>query len=78
MSTPNADGSSGGRCGKTLIIAATILLLGIIFMYFRDRQRARHLEFERLDKTMEVWEEWEPPARDRQPSQPGDRRGKVL
>ena len=78
MSTPNADGSSGGGYRKTLIIAATILLLGIIFMYFQDRQRARHLESERLDRNTEVWEERGPPAPDRQPDQPGDRRGKVL
>ncbi|MHC4123676.1 MAG: hypothetical protein ACYSSI_08905 [Planctomycetota bacterium] len=46
---------------STIIIAVTIVLLAVIFMFFRDRQQKRQLQLERMDTQMDVLEEWRPP-----------------
>jgi len=49
-----------------IIIAVTIVVLAVIFMFFRDRQQKRLLQLQRLDTQMNVWEEWGPPQQNRQ------------
>ena len=51
---------------KAILIAVTIVLLAVIFMYFRDKQQKRELQLERLDTQMGVWEEWGPLQQNRQ------------
>ena len=46
------------RNRNVIIIAATIVVLAVILMYFRDRQQNRALELQRLDTQGDVWEEW--------------------
>ena len=46
------------RNRNMIIIAVTIVVLAVIFMYFRDRQQKRALELQRLDTQGDVWEEW--------------------
>lgn len=46
------------RNWNAIIIAATIVVLAVILMYFRDRQQQRMLELQRLDTQGDVWEEW--------------------
>ena len=49
-------------CNKNaIIIAVTIILLAVIFMYFLDRQQKRQLQLERLDTQTDVLEDWGPP-----------------
>ena len=43
---------------KTLIIAAAVVVLVVIFMYFRDQQQQRAYELRRLEKRVELLEEW--------------------
>jgi cell division protein FtsN len=43
---------------KTLIIAVTVVVLFIIFMYFRDRQQQHAFELRSLEKRVELLEEW--------------------
>jgi cell division protein FtsN len=43
---------------KTLIIAVTVVVLFIIFMYFRDRQQQHVFELRSLEKRVELLEEW--------------------
>jgi cell division protein FtsN len=43
---------------KMLIIAVTVVVLFIIFMYFRDRQQQHAFELRRLEKRVELLEEW--------------------
>ena len=51
--------TSNGCSGKTLIIAAAVVVLVIIFMYFRDQGLQRDYELRRLEKRVELFEEWE-------------------
>ncbi len=51
---------------NAIIIAVTIVVLAVIFMFFRDRQQKRDLQLQRLDTQMNVWEEWGPPQQNRQ------------
>lgn len=51
---------------NAIIIAITIVVLAVIFMYFWDRQQKRSLELERLETQTEVWQEWGPPQQNRQ------------
>ena len=44
---------------KTLIIAAAVVVLVIIFMYFRDQAQQRAYELRRIEKRVELLEEWE-------------------
>jgi hypothetical protein len=46
---------------KAILIAVTIVVLAVIFMFFRDRQQKRQLQLERLDTQTDVLEEWGPP-----------------
>jgi len=55
-----------GSNKNAIIIAITIVVLAVIFMYFRDRQQKRALELERLETQTEVWQEWGPPQQNRQ------------
>lgn len=51
---------------NAIIIAVTIVVLAVIFMFYRDRQQKRNLQLERLDTQMDVWEEWGPQQQNRQ------------
>jgi hypothetical protein len=55
-----------GRNKNAIIIAVTIVVLAVIFMYFRDQQQKRALELKRLETQTEVWQEWGPPQQNRQ------------
>ena len=55
------------RNNKGYIIALTVVVLVIIFMYFRDQQQQRALELRRLDKRVELLEEWSPSRQNMQP-----------
>jgi len=46
------------RNNKTLIISITVVVLVIIVMYFRDRQQQNVYELRRLEKRVEMLEEW--------------------
>lgn len=58
MNQTNANVPSG-RNNKVLIIAVIILVLVIAFMYFRDQQQQHNLELRRIEKRVELLEEWE-------------------
>ena len=76
MSGPNGNAPIGLR-RNVLIVAATIALLVIVFMYFQDRNRKRDLEFRRLEQQMGHLEEWAPPERNEERDNvPGG--GKIL
>ena len=49
-----------------IIIAVTIVVLAIIFMFFRARQQKRDLQLELLETQMRVSDEWGPPQQNRQ------------
>ena len=51
---------------KAILIAVTIVVLAVIFMFFRDRQQKRELQLERLDAQMDISEGWGPPQQNRQ------------
>jgi len=55
-----------GSNKNSIIIAVTIVVLAVIFMFFRDRQQKRLLQLQRLDTQMNVWEEWGPQQQNRQ------------
>ncbi len=55
-----------GSNKNAIIIAVTIVVLAVIFMFFRDRQQKRDLQLQRLDTQMNVWEEWGPQQQNRQ------------
>jgi hypothetical protein len=54
-----------GSSKNAIIIAVTIVVLAVIFMYFRDKQQKRALALERFETQTEVWQEWGPPQQDR-------------
>ncbi len=72
--------SNESVCNKNaIIIAVTIVVLAVIFMYFRDKQQKRELQLERLETQMGVWEEWGPPQQNRQLNNATDKSGgKIL
>ena len=43
---------------KTLIIAVTVVVLVIIFMYFHDQKQKHAYELRRLERRVELLEEW--------------------
>jgi hypothetical protein len=43
---------------NAIVIAVTIVVLAVVFMFYRDRQQKRELQLERLDTQMDVWDEW--------------------
>jgi hypothetical protein len=49
-----------------IIIAVTIVIIAVTFMYFRDREQKRNLQLQHLETQMHVWEEWGPPQQNRQ------------
>ena len=87
MAEANINESIG--CNRnTIIIAVTIVVLAIVFLYLWDRQQKRDLELERLETQGEVWQEWGPPQQswqqpqqqqqNRQPNKVPGKRGKIL
>ncbi len=66
-----ANASIPDRCNNNvLIIAVTIVVLVIIFLYLRDQQRQRVLELRRLEKRVELLEEWGRPRQNMQAATP--------
>jgi len=55
-----------GSNKNAIIIAVTIVVLAVIFMFFWDRQQKNALEMKRLEAQTNVWEEWGPPQQNRQ------------
>jgi uncharacterized membrane protein len=43
---------------KTLIIAVVVVVLFIIFMYVHDRKQQRDFDLRRLERRVELLEEW--------------------
>ncbi len=63
-----ANASVPNRCNnKLLIIAVTVVVLILLFLYFRDQQQQRALELRRLEKRVELLEEWGLPRQNMQP-----------
>ena len=60
--------------GNLLIIATAIALVVIVGVVFMDRQQARDVEMLRIDRQMDVMEEWSPPNPNRQPANPREGR----
>ena len=57
---------------KTLIIAAAVVVLTVILMYFHDQKQQRAHELQRLEKRVELLEEWGRPQQSWQsPPPPG-------
>lgn len=54
-----------GRSNRPLIIAVVVVVLVVIVMYCRDRQKQRDFELRRLEKRVELLEEWNVPARNK-------------
>ena len=68
-----------GSNKNAIIIAVTIVVLAVIFMFFRDRQQKRNLQLQQIDGQMDVWEEWGPPPQNKQlNSATGKGGGKIL
>ncbi len=61
------------RSNKTLIIAVAVVVLVIIFMYFHDQKQQRALELRRLEKRVELLEEWGMPRQNVQQNTGGRR-----
>ena len=55
---------------KTLIIAAAVVVLVVIFMYFRDQKQQRTYELRRLERRVELLEEWGRPPQNMQSNTP--------
>jgi len=60
-----------------IIIVVAAVLTFIVFMYFRDRQQNRQIEIRRIDKQVELLEEWPPPKNLKPANSPG-KPGKIL
>ena len=60
---------------NALIIAAAIIVLAVVFMFFRDRQQKREIQLERLDTQRELWEDRGPQQRNTKTANGG---GKIL
>ncbi len=68
-----------GSNKNAIIIAVTIVVLAVIFMFFRDRQQKRNLQLQQVDRQMDVWEEWGPQQQNRPlNSRTGKGGGKIL
>ncbi len=64
---------------STIIIAVTIVVLAAVFMFYRDKQKQRNFQLERLDTQAELWEHRGPPTQNRQMNNTaGQNGGKVL
>ncbi len=55
-----------GCSNKVLIISVIVVVLVTGFMYFRDQQLQRRLELRRIERRVEVLEEWSLRGRNRQ------------
>jgi hypothetical protein len=55
-----------GCSNKVLIISVIVVVLVTLFMYFRDQQMQRVLELRRIERRVEVLEEWGLGGRNRQ------------
>lgn len=51
------------RDNRVLMIAVAMVVLATIFLYFRDRQQQNAFELRRLEKRVELLEEWRMPQR---------------
>lgn len=58
---------------NVIIIAVTIVVLGGIFMFFRDRQQKRLLQLDLIDTRMDTWEELRPQQQNTQTTNSGER-----
>jgi hypothetical protein len=65
MSEAEANVSSGCS-NKVLIISVVVVVLVAGLMYFRDQQLQRRLELRRIERRVEVLEEWGLRGRNRQ------------
>lgn len=54
------------RDHRVLIIAVAIVVLATIVLYYRDRQQQSAFEIRRLEKRVELLEEWGMPRRNAQ------------
>ncbi len=54
------------RDNRLLIIAVAIVVLATIVLYYRDRQQQSTFELRRLEKRVELLEEWGMPRRNAQ------------
>ncbi|MHC4738278.1 MAG: hypothetical protein ACYS9Y_05170 [Planctomycetota bacterium] len=54
-----------GRNNRTFIIAVVAVVLVVIVMYCRDRQKQRDFELRRLEKRVELLEDWNLPVRNK-------------
>ena len=54
------------RSNKTPIIAVAVVVLVIIFLYFLDQKQQRAYELRRLEKRVELLEEWGRPRQNMQ------------
>jgi len=60
MAKVKANTNESINCSKNaIIIAITIVMLAVVFMYFRNRQQKRWLQLEHFDTQMDVQEEWD-------------------
>jgi hypothetical protein len=55
---------------KTFIIAAVVVVLVVIFMYFYDQKQQRSYELQRLERRVELLEEWGRPTQNRRSNTP--------
>ena len=55
-----------GCSNKVLIISVIVVVLVTVFMLFLDHQQQRRLELRRLERRVEVLEEWNLGGRNRQ------------
>ncbi len=62
--------TSNLKNNKMLIIAAAVVVLVVIFMYFRDQKQQRAYELQRLEKRVELLEEWGRPQQNMQSNTP--------
>ena len=55
-----SDANVSGICSnKVFIIAVTVVVLIVLFMYFWDQQQQRNLKLRRLERRVEILEEWD-------------------
>ena len=66
--------TSNAWSNKTLIIAAVVVVLIVIFMYFRDQQQQRAYELRRLERRVELLEEWGRPRQNMWSNTPSQQR----
>ncbi len=57
-----------GRSNKVLIISVIVVVLVTVFMFFWDQRQQRRLELRRLERRVEVLEEWGLGGQSRQPN----------